>query len=37
MQEGKVVFHKALDTLKQESGEEKISKAIAKLLKLQKA
>jgi len=35
MQEGNIVFHKSLETLKQESGEEKISKAIAKILKLQ--
>jgi len=33
MQDGKVVFHKSLETLKVESGEQKISRAIANLLK----
>lgn len=33
MQDGKVVFHKSLETLKAESGEQKISRAIANLLK----
>ena len=35
MQEGNVVFHKNIDTLKNETGETKISKAIAKILKQQ--
>lgn len=35
MQEGKVVFHKNMDTLKSESGEEKLAKAIAGILKQQ--
>ncbi len=35
MQEGNIVFHKTLDQLKFDSGEEKISKAIARILKLQ--
>ena len=33
MQEGNVVFHKSIDDLKNETGEEKISKSIAKILK----
>jgi Cu-processing system ATP-binding protein len=33
MQDGKVVFHKSLETLRAESGEQKISRAIANLLK----
>ena len=37
MQEGNVVFHKNIDTLKNETGETKISKAIAKILKQQTA
>ena len=37
MQDGKIVFHKELDVLRQETGEDKISKAIANILKIQKA
>ena len=37
MQEGNVLFHKNIDTLKDETGEAKISKAIAKILKQQTA
>lgn len=33
MQEGKVLFHKTLDTLRSDTGEEKLSKAIASLMK----
>jgi Cu-processing system ATP-binding protein len=33
MQDGKVVFHKSMEELKAESGEEKIAKAIANILK----
>ena len=33
MQDGDVVFHKSIDDLKNETGEEKISKSIAKILK----
>jgi Cu-processing system ATP-binding protein len=33
MQDGNVVFHKSIDDLKNETGEEKISKSIAKILK----
>ncbi|MEP7143697.1 MAG: ABC transporter ATP-binding protein, partial [Ferruginibacter sp.] len=32
MQEGKLLFHKKLSTLKEETGEQKLSKAIAKIL-----
>lgn len=35
MEDGRVIFHKNLDALKNETGEEKISKAIAQLLKQQ--
>lgn len=35
MQEGKVIFHKNMDTLKAESGEETIAKVITKILKAQ--
>lgn len=35
MQEGKIFFHKKIDDLKSETGEAKISKAIAKVLKNQ--
>jgi len=35
IQEGKMVFHKNLETLREETGEEKISKAIANILKQQ--
>ncbi|MCX6189517.1 MAG: ABC transporter ATP-binding protein [Bacteroidetes bacterium] len=35
MQEGKVLFHKNIDLLRLESGEEKIGKAIANILKKQ--
>lgn len=35
MQEGKLLFHKDLHDLKKETGEEKISKAIANILKMQ--
>ena len=37
MQEGNIIFHKNIDTLRTESGEEKIGKAIANLLKKQSA
>ena len=37
IQDGKVVFHKNLETLRKETGEEKISKAIANILKQQQA
>lgn len=37
MQEGSVLFHKNIDILKNETGEAKISKAIAKILKQQTA
>ena len=37
MQEGKIVFHKNLEALRSETGEEKISKAIATILKKQAA
>ena len=37
MQDSKVVFHKNMDDLRRESGEEKISKAIANILKQQKS
>jgi Cu-processing system ATP-binding protein len=33
MQEGRIVFHKNLDTLRSDTGEEKISRAIAKMLR----
>lgn len=33
MQEGELVFHKSLEALQQNTGEEKISKSIAKILK----
>ncbi len=36
MQEGKVYFHKKVELLKQETGEDRISKAIAQLLKKNK-
>ncbi len=35
MQDGQVIFHKDMDTLRADSGEEKISKAIANILKQQ--
>ena len=35
MQEGKVIFHKDMDVLKAESGEETIAKVITKILKAQ--
>lgn len=35
MQDGEVVFHKSMETIKAESGEEKISKTIARILKQQ--
>ncbi len=35
MQEGKVIFHKDMDMLKSESGEETIAKVITKILKTQ--
>ena len=35
MQEGKLLFHKKLSVLKEETGEEKLSKAIAKILSAQ--
>lgn len=35
MQEGKLLFHKKLSALKEETGEEKLSKAIAKILSRQ--
>lgn len=35
MQEGKVVFHKSIENLKAESGQDKISRAIAHILKQQ--
>lgn len=37
MQEGKLVFHKKLSALKEETGEEKLSKAIAKIMHEQEA
>ena len=37
MQDGNVVFHKPIEALRAETGEEKISKAIAKILKKQAA
>ncbi|MBS1735335.1 MAG: ABC transporter ATP-binding protein [Bacteroidetes bacterium] len=37
MQEGKLLFHKKLEALKQETGEEKLSKAIAKIMSEQEA
>ena len=36
MQEGKVYFHKKVDVLKQETNEDKISKAIAQILRAEK-
>jgi Cu-processing system ATP-binding protein len=36
MQEGKIFFHKKVELLKQETGEDRISKAIAQLLKKNK-
>lgn len=36
MQEGKLLFHKKLSVLKEETGEQKLSKAIAKILSAQK-
>lgn len=35
MQEGKLSFHKTFDTLKAETGEQKLSKAIAKIMSVQ--
>lgn len=35
IQEGKLLFHKKLDTLKEETGEQKLSNAIAKILSAQ--
>jgi Cu-processing system ATP-binding protein len=35
MQEGRLLFHKKLSALKQETGEEKLSKAIAKIMSSQ--
>ena len=32
MQDGKILFHKKLDELKKETGEEKLSKAISKIM-----
>ena len=37
MQEGKLLFHKKLTTLREETGEEKLSKAIAKIMLTQEA
>lgn len=37
MQEGKLLFHKKLAVLKEETGEEKLSKAIAKIMSEQEA
>lgn len=37
MQEGKLLFHKKLSTLKEETSEEKLSKAIAKIMSTQEA
>ena len=37
MQEGKLLFHKKLSALKEETGEEKLSKAIAKIMSMQEA
>lgn len=36
MQEGQIVFHKKIDELKAQTGEEKISKSIAKILREQR-
>jgi Cu-processing system ATP-binding protein len=36
MQEGKVYFHKKVELLKQETGEDRISKAIAHIVKKNK-
>lgn len=36
MQDGKVIFHKAMDAIRHESGEQRISKAMAQLLQKQK-
>lgn len=36
MQEGNIVFHKTVETLKKEAGVDKISKAIIQVLKLPK-
>lgn len=35
MQDGKVIFHKAIDAIRHESGEQRISKALARLLQKQ--
>ena len=35
MHEGKLLFHKKLSALKEETGEEKLSKAIAKIMSAQ--
>ena len=32
MQEGKICFHKDIDSLKEETGQEKLSKAIASVM-----
>ncbi|MEP6951920.1 MAG: ABC transporter ATP-binding protein [Ginsengibacter sp.] len=37
MQEGKLLFHKKLSVLKEETGEQKLSKAIAKIMREQEA
>lgn len=37
MQEGKLLFHKKLTALKEETSEQKLSKAIAKIMSLQEA
>lgn len=35
MQEGKLLFHKKLDALKEETAEIKLSRAIAKIMQIQ--
>ncbi|MEJ7826808.1 MAG: hypothetical protein WKF91_01385, partial [Segetibacter sp.] len=35
MQDGKLLFHKKLSVLKEETGEQKLSKAIAKIMSAQ--